>query len=243
MNPQRTYHKFITEAMDMAKDRERNVKHHAQKKETELNKAISRLSENRDLDDTTRSEKLAGLKKELRGIKQENHKWMRCFIAAKDCLEGETVSKYYFQSNKESKLRDIICALITPGTNEANQIHPPVMEDHPTQSNEEAPIPPQPQYKKYSPKMAEMMRDYHGETLQKDGIDVDMEMQESMIKLTISNISAAPSEGEKTQFTLKMKREEVLKPLNMSKNDSAPRINGATNKFHKVPNNRHIEDE
>ncbi len=91
--------------------------------------------------------------------------------------------------------------------------------------------------------MAEMMRDYHGKTLQKDGIDTDTGMQESMIKLTLNNISAAPSEGEKIQFTLRTKREEVLKPLNMSKNDSAPGINGATNKLYKVLNDRHIEDE
>ncbi|KAK0496143.1 Endonuclease/exonuclease/phosphatase, partial [Armillaria luteobubalina] len=98
-NPQKAYHKFITEAMDLVKNREHALKCQAQNKESDLNKAISKLSEDLDMNEITCSEKIAGLKRELRGIKQEEHMSTRCFIAAKDQLEGETISKYYFQSN------------------------------------------------------------------------------------------------------------------------------------------------
>ncbi len=107
----------------------------------------------------------------------------------------------------------------------------------------EIPLMPQPKYEKLSPKMAEMMKEYHGKTLQNDGIDVDKEERETMITQTLSNLTNAPIEENKVKFTLKTKRDEVLKPLRLSKNGSAPGINRATNKFFKVLNDQHVEDE
>lgn len=116
VNPQRTYHKFITEAMNLAKERERIIKAQTQLKESTLSKAIDATSKNQSLSDMERSNKLGKLKSELKNLKQDEHENSRRFIAAKDHLEGETVSKYYFQVNKESKPRDVIHALEIPNT-------------------------------------------------------------------------------------------------------------------------------
>ncbi|PBK80921.1 hypothetical protein ARMGADRAFT_948937, partial [Armillaria gallica] len=85
--------------------------------------------------------------------------------------------------------------------------------------------------------------DYHSETLQKDGLDINEEAREKMMDdILNSNIKVGPSEENKVHFEMKMTQDEILKPLKLSKNDSTPRINGATNKFFKVFNDRHIED-
>lgn len=64
-----------------------------------------------------------------------------------------------------------------------------------------------------------------------------------MIHEALNNIKVSPMEINKLHFIGKMKCDEIVKPLNLSKNDSAPGINGATNKFFKVFNDRFIEDE
>ncbi|KAK0196120.1 hypothetical protein F5146DRAFT_997585 [Armillaria mellea] len=180
-NPQRIYEKFITEAMHQARAREQTVKTRGQQRESDLNQAISRLAYDNILNDSQQSERLANLKKELKNLKKEEYNNTRKFMAAKDHLKGETVSKYYFQINKETKPRDIIQAL--------------------------------------------EIRD----TLQNDGLDIEDETWESaMRKVFDTNIMVSPSEENKER---------------LSKNDSAPRINGATNKFFKVFNDCFIEDE
>ncbi len=204
-NLQKAYYRFITEAMDMTKERECTIKCMAHKKESNPNKAISNLSRDLEMDELTHSKKLADLKKELRSIKQEEHLNTRCLIAAKDRLEGETVSKYYFQSNKESKPRDMMWAIVilehTPPMPQANT---PTENLNP-RDDSEIPLMPQPKYEKLSPKMAEMMKEYHGKTLQNDGIDVDKEERETMITQTLSNLTNAPTEENKVKFTLKTK--------------------------------------
>ncbi|KAK0184580.1 hypothetical protein F5146DRAFT_938418, partial [Armillaria mellea] len=112
-NPQRIYEKFITEAMHQARARERTVKTRGQQRESDLNRAISRLAYDNTQNDSQWSERLANLKKKLKNLKKEEHNNIRKFMAAKDCLEGETVSKYYFQVNRETKPRDTIQALET----------------------------------------------------------------------------------------------------------------------------------
>ncbi|KAK0464756.1 uncharacterized protein EV420DRAFT_1476147 [Desarmillaria tabescens] len=114
MNPQRTYHKFITEAMNQAKEREQIIKAQNQLKESTLSKAIDATSKDQSLSNMERSNKLGKLKSELKSLKQDRHENSCRFITAKNHLEEETVSKYYFQVNKESKPRDIIHALEIP---------------------------------------------------------------------------------------------------------------------------------
>lgn len=64
-----------------------------------------------------------------------------------------------------------------------------------------------------------------------------------MTEVLNNNISACPTEIDKESFKLKTSREEVVKPLRLSKNDSVPSINGATNKFFKVFNDCYTEDK
>ncbi len=90
--------------------------------------------------------------------------------------------------------------------------------------------------------MAEMMKEYHS-NLQNDDNEVDWEKQEAVMTQTLDNLDAAPSKENKVNFTLKTKRDEILRPLHLSKNDSAPGINGAMNKFFKIFNDRYTEDK
>ncbi|KAK0439471.1 uncharacterized protein EV420DRAFT_1279539, partial [Desarmillaria tabescens] len=98
-NPQRVYQKFITAAMELARERERSVKVQSQLKRSQIEKEIENTPGNPDLSELEQSERLARLKSELRNIKREEHDTARRFVAARDHLGGETVSKYYFQVN------------------------------------------------------------------------------------------------------------------------------------------------
>lgn len=243
-NAQRIYGNFISEAMNQAKVRERTMKTRAWQQETDLNRAIDRLTYDHSLTESQRSERLANLKKELKNLKKEDHSKTRHLIAAKDCLEGETVSKYYFQVNKEAKPRDTIHALEIQTPRTMSEQLDAVQDSKPHPMREELLTNPRHCYEKYSPRMVEMMQEYHGETLQSDGLDVDVVTQErAMTEVLNNNISACPTEIDKENFKLKTSREEVVKPLRLSKNDSAPGINGATNKFFKVFNDCYTEDE
>ncbi|KAK0232290.1 hypothetical protein EDD85DRAFT_774723, partial [Armillaria nabsnona] len=243
-NAQRIYEKLITEAMHQARLRERTIKTRARQRESDLNRAISRLTNENSLDDLQCSERLANLKKELKNIKKEEHNNARRFMAAKDHLKGETVSKYYFQTNKEAKPRDAIQALEIPLPERAPGQEDTVPEQEPAPRGGENLGNPQPHYEKYSPKMAEMMRDYHGNTLQNDGLDIEEDTRDrAMREVLESNITVSPTEENKESLKIKTSRDEVLKPLRLSKNDSAPGINGATNKFYKVFNDCFTEDE
>lgn len=115
-NPQRVYQKFITSAMELARERECSVKVQSQLKKSQVEKEIGSILRNPKLSEREQSERLAKLESELRSIKWEEHNTACCFVAAKDHLEGETVSKYYFQVNKQSKPHDIIHALEIPNS-------------------------------------------------------------------------------------------------------------------------------
>ncbi|KAK0443027.1 uncharacterized protein EV420DRAFT_1622935 [Desarmillaria tabescens] len=68
-NPQRVYQKFITAAMELARERERSVKVQSQLKRSQIEKEIENTPGNPDLSELEQSERLARLKSELRNIK------------------------------------------------------------------------------------------------------------------------------------------------------------------------------
>ncbi len=102
------------------------------------------------INDSQHSERLANLKKELKNLKKEEHNNTRRFMAAKDHLEGETVSKYYFQVNKESKPRDTIQALEIMSLERNPEGRDSTQEQEPELGKSETPVYPQPCYEKYS---------------------------------------------------------------------------------------------
>ncbi len=82
------------------------------------------------------------------------------------------------------------------------------------------------------------------ETLQNDGLDIEEETRDrAMSEVLGSNIMVRPSKENKENLETKTSRDETLKLLRLSKNDSAPGINEATNKFFKVFNDCFTEDE
>ncbi|KAF9018687.1 DNase I-like protein, partial [Hymenopellis radicata] len=238
-NAQRAYHGFITKAMELAKERERIVKSQGQLKQTKIEKKIETLSSNTNLDQIERSKQLSQLKTDLKNLKKTEHDTERNFVAARNRLEGETVSRYYFQANKVSKPRDIIHALEVP-----ESLNPTEQNEHEQRGfDNDQPLDPQPKYEKYSPKMADIMREYHGDTLQNDGLDSDEIEREATMDSILGKISVKPSEENKASFEKKLTREQVLKPLRLSKNESAPGLNGASNKYFKSANDRFVEDK
>ncbi len=102
-NAQRIYGNFISEAMNQAKVRERTMKTRAWQQETDLNRAIDRLTYDHSLTESQRSERLANLKKELKNLKKEDHSKTRHLIAAKDCLEGGNCIKILLSSEQGSE--------------------------------------------------------------------------------------------------------------------------------------------
>ncbi|KAK0435592.1 uncharacterized protein EV420DRAFT_1487907 [Desarmillaria tabescens] len=90
---------------------------------------------------------------------------------------------------------------------------------------------------------AEMMKDFHGNTLQYEGLDVDKETRATTIQTILDKIKASSTKENKENLIKKLDHDQIVKPLWISKNDSVPGINDATNKFFKVLNNRYMEDK
>ncbi|KDQ32524.1 hypothetical protein PLEOSDRAFT_153793 [Pleurotus ostreatus PC15] len=137
-------------------------------------------------------------------LEKRRHNKIRSLGRVKNRLEGETNSRYWMQINKELKPRDMKFSLKDPNKpgNEAETV---------------------------SKKMAELAKKYHDE-LQLDGRDERDEIErEISIRDALAKITTRPSQCQQRALKEALKPEEITQAIQLSENNSAPGLDGATN--------------
>ncbi|KIJ27275.1 hypothetical protein M422DRAFT_271591 [Sphaerobolus stellatus SS14] len=219
LNIQVEYSTFKNNILQMAKSQ-------ATKKACALNTIIAQKS--KKLNETTMNplipeeEKqlvMAFLREDIRDLERKLHEKKRANVRARNILEGETVSKYWFEINKERTPRDPIIALRDP-------LKPP---NTPLERN--------------SKKMAEIGRNYH-ESLQTSGI-VDIEPPEERsecILRTLDALSATVDTENNTGTTSIIDPLEVLESIKTLPNGTAAGLDGIPYELWKTLMQKHKRD-
>jgi hypothetical protein len=98
-------------------------------------------------------------------LKRKEHLKQRNIIATKNCVEGETITRSWIQSNQEAIPCDVIYALRKP---------------EPLDQNRDP-------YEKNSKRMAELAKDYH-ESLQTQGINLNKDLRDHCTKEALESL-------------------------------------------------------
>lgn len=169
-NAQLIYHEWKMKAITEAKQREKIIVPRLRRQMEDLQQEIKSVHNDTSLDEETKTDTSAGLKAKLRSLERQRHQNVQVKSATRNRIEGETVCRYWTQTNKEAKPRDMIYALKKP---------------QPPNTPANAPI----DYEKHSQKMANLGRDYH-DTLQGIYPIVDPEVREEKTAEVLNKITA-----------------------------------------------------
>ncbi|KAF5344330.1 hypothetical protein D9758_013248 [Tetrapyrgos nigripes] len=145
MNVQLLEHKWKTRAKEIAHNRAKIAIPKTLLKIQKLEKERDEIANDPNVSEEDRQKNLHAIATKLVHVKRERHEKLRLSVATRDRIEGETISRYWIQVNKEQKPRELIYALQKP-------------DQHPT--NTDDPLPGT-AYEKDSRKMAEMAKEYH----------------------------------------------------------------------------------
>jgi len=141
-------------------------------------------------------------------------------------LEGEIPSHYWSSANKEKKPCNLIYALHKSGTGE-----------------NEFGVLPGDAYEKKSYKMPEIGKEHH-DGLQRVGIDLqkDAERNEIMPEV-LESIKRQVSHEHQENLAKDLSRDDVYRALRLSKNHTAPGLDGITYEMWKAINWQHEDDQ
>lgn len=162
-NPQALFKTFKDDLTKLARDR---AKIATPKLEKEIRKLKADLKLTLANPMQTEEDLLSSagiLEARIEELEHRRHLKSRLTTAARDRLEGETISKYWSQVNKTKKPRDIIYSLRKPHSTPA-------------------------EYEKRSDKMAELARQYHHDLLS-DGLTHPPTLRENIIQEVLGSIS------------------------------------------------------
>ncbi|THH14525.1 hypothetical protein EUX98_g9603 [Antrodiella citrinella] len=166
---------------------------------------IRRVNGNSMLSEEERLAKAGVLQEKLTQLAQKRHKKRRLDVATRNKLEGETISKYWSQVNKDKKLRDVIFALKKPE---------PLREDEPI-------------YELDSKKMSNLARNYH-ENLQEAEPVINPLLRAEKTKALLDQIERKPTDQQKEESRNELTENDVENALKKSQSGSAAGIDGAT---------------
>ncbi|KAH9941470.1 Endonuclease/exonuclease/phosphatase, partial [Amylocystis lapponica] len=213
-NAQRIWSKFKRDILDMAHKQEKAVVPRVLREMRALETERSKVMSNESVSEATRVDNAAKITCQIASLEQKRHQAARKNVAARHHLEGETVCKYWAQSNKAKRPRDMIYALKQPDG----------------------------QVEKNSHKMAELAREYH-DTLQRDGMVFDPAERNEQITSHLDRIETKPSDEQQANLHAKLVDDNVLDALKLSKNGSAAGIDGATYELWKALHERFKADD
>ncbi|PPQ81141.1 hypothetical protein CVT26_011105, partial [Gymnopilus dilepis] len=144
------------------------------------------------------------------------HMKIRDNIATRSRLEGETISKFWIQINKENTPRDTITMLRKDGPG------------------------PMPIYERNSKKMAELARDYH-DTLQTKFLDA--ETTEEEVDDLLDHLSTRLLRDQKAELAKYLKKSEVERAIRDLPNGKAPGVDGIPHELWKLLTEHACADE
>jgi ribonuclease HI/exonuclease III len=214
-NPQILFKKFKDEVIKAAKKGAKILASMAQKQMQYNQQQLGEILNNPSINEEDKQILSMQLEEKLAQAEKSRHQAARAQVAARNKLEGETISKYWTQTTKGKTPRDTIQILKYPGTNP-------------------------PQVEKNSNKMAELARDYHS-NLQTQGMATGLDRQKAM-ETTIKNIKTAAEEEDKQKLSMLLTEVEVAAALKSLPNGKAAGMDGIPCELWKTLHNQK-EDE
>ncbi|THH18572.1 hypothetical protein EUX98_g8936 [Antrodiella citrinella] len=186
----------------------------------ELETEVRRVNGNSLLSEEERLAKAGPLQEKLTQLAQKRHRKKCLDVATRNKLEGETISKYWSQINKDKKPRDVIFALKKP---EPRREH-------------------EPEYEIDSKKMSNLARNYH-ENLQEAEPVINPLLRAEKTKALLDQIERKATDQQKEELKNELTENDVENALKKSQSGSAAGIDGATYDLWKTLNERFKEDE
>ncbi|KAF8957775.1 Endonuclease/exonuclease/phosphatase, partial [Flammula alnicola] len=203
-NPQTIYAKFKRDIMDMARKRDRAIVPKITQAIRNYEKDLEQVNNDEERTEAEKAEESSKITEKIAELQRKKHAKKRIDVAVRNRIEGETVSKYWTQINKEVKPRDMIYALAKPNAN----------------PNEDP-------YEKQSQKMAELARNYHAE-LQGVGAEVEPQVRDENTRKVLQAIKARTTEEQRKILSAKVTEAEVEQALKKTHNGKAAGIDGIT---------------
>lgn len=155
------------------------------------------------------------LQERISKLELQRHTKTRATTAVRNRLEGETISKYWSQINKENTPRDTILQLKIPGS------HPP-------------------RYEKRSKHMAELARDYHNNLLT-EGLPGTSDEENRIAAEVMGNLTTTTQMADKAMMAKFLTKNEIIQSLNTCPNGKATGINGLPVELWKHLNATNVE--
>ncbi|KAF8079077.1 Endonuclease/exonuclease/phosphatase [Lyophyllum atratum] len=232
-NPQLIFHSWKVGVLEMAKERDKLIIPLIKAKIKELEDNLAKVNSDFSQPEAVRCKASADVEGKIRNLERQRHLNARHQSSLRNRLEGETICKYWTQSNKAAKPRDLIYALKKTDRQQADPVESVPLVGHPR---------PEQQYEKDSEKMAELGRDYHDD-LQRQGNSADPDSRRRTTASVLGGLSNETTESQKRELNAFVTREEVAEALRQSKNGTAAGIDGATYELWKALDNRFKEDK
>jgi exonuclease III len=169
-NAQRVWQSFKNEVMTMARERKKQIVPKLIKQAVDLEKEMTNLSANHQMDQGEKGRRLEELRRNLWRTVEKRHLKIRRAIQLKIKMEGETMTKTFAAQGRERPSRDLMYALEIGKHDDGSPI-----------------------YERDSPKMAEVAKSYHDELQTGDiSAEENKEEREQAIKESIESIDRKP---------------------------------------------------
>ncbi len=220
-NPQMILHRFKTDMMRMARDREREVVPKLLAEIRNCERALKGLKANKSLPEQTLLDEAEALTKQVRRLKQLRYKQQMQNSRATHRLYGDRPTKYWSKLHKDCAPRDIIHAFEKEGCVGAG--------------GEKI-------YETNSVKMADMARTHHMNIQRDDPTIKPAVEREQDIITVLESLDIALSDEQATDMGAQITYEDCLLSLRFAKNGTAPGLDGIQFEVWKTLHARHIED-
>lgn len=200
LNPQTLFKNFKDTITHKCRDHAKVKIPIMDKKIRELQSSLDLTLNNPNLPENERALAGAIIQERICTLEQKRHSKARLSTAARNRLEGETISKYWSQLNKAKTPRDTITALKKPNTN------PPL-------------------YEKRSENMTKLARDYH-DNLQTEEINLPEAQKREILEEVLGNINKEASPAQCTNLAEFLTKADIKDAIKDSPNGKAAGING-----------------
>ncbi|KAJ3999732.1 Endonuclease/exonuclease/phosphatase [Lentinula boryana] len=208
-NSQLIWNTFKTSLINRAKDRAKQIVPGLTRKINEHQLELERVLNDQEMSEQAKIMKSREIKNEITQLEGMRMQKLQRDNRARHHIERELPSRYMSQISKEKRPRDILYALKKPGV--AENIHGVV---------------PGSAYEKNSSKMAELAKEYHN-NLQQLGIDDNRSLERNhAINDTLDEIKTAINNEQQEQLKGKFNPPEIREAVRLTKNNSAPGLDG-----------------
>ncbi|KAK7689738.1 hypothetical protein QCA50_006377 [Cerrena zonata] len=225
-NIQSTFAEFKEEVKTCAQARAKMAIPKMAKKIKELKAELKLLSNDSRMKSKEEIQLSAALiRKRLGELKKQRYHKTKLTTAARYRIEGETISKYWSQINKEKKPQDLIYELKKPEAPEGNDVRDRTHS-----------------YERCSDKMVQIMKNFFDD-LQHKPYTADEQERGAAIEEALNLIPDKEQLGiDMSPLAAETTEEDVLKALKMTENEKAAGLDGLPYEFYKTLNEKYKED-